>query len=228
MKAIILAAGEGVRMQPLTLTTPKPLLKIADRPILDYIFKAFPKDIDEVIIVVKYLKEQIINFIGNTYCGKKVKYVEGSDLGSGYSFLATKDLINKERFLFVYGDEFPNKTDIRNCLKEDLSILVFTPKNPKANGLVKLRSDGTIEQIIEKPDNPFSDYAADGVMVLNSDIFKYQPTFNGKEYYLTTMVNEFISEHSVKAVKSHDFIGDISTPADLLRVEKIICQTTQR
>ncbi|MEK9166111.1 MAG: sugar phosphate nucleotidyltransferase, partial [Patescibacteria group bacterium] len=59
MKAIILAAGEGRRMRPLTLTTPKPLLEIQGKAIIDYVFDALPEEVEEAVVVVKYLGEKI-------------------------------------------------------------------------------------------------------------------------------------------------------------------------
>ena len=75
MKAVILAAGEGVRMRPLTLRTPKPLLQVAGRPLLEHIIYALPKDINELIVVIGYLGDQIKNFLGNEYHGLKIQYI---------------------------------------------------------------------------------------------------------------------------------------------------------
>lgn len=217
-----MAAGEGQRMRPLTLTTPKPLLKIKGRPIIDYIFSALPEDIDEMVVVVKYLAGQIKNFLGAEYKGRGISFVEGSDKGNAYSFWAAKEFIGEERFLFFYGDELPNPEDVKNCLAHDLSILVFKPQKPKANGLVSLKPDGTISEIIEKPEEVKSALAADGIMVLNSEIFNYPPQANDKgEYYFTSLLNQFVKNHKVWPVESRGFIGDITTPADLERVEKI-------
>jgi len=68
-----LAAGEGKRLRPLTLETPKPLLKIKGRPILDYTFSSLPEKISEVILVVGYKGEQIKNYLGDEFSGKKIK-----------------------------------------------------------------------------------------------------------------------------------------------------------
>jgi NDP-sugar pyrophosphorylase family protein len=222
MKAVILAAGEGVRMRPLTLKTPKPLLKVNGKPIIDYVLDSFPAEITEVIIVVKYLGNKIKKHVGIKNRGRKIKYVLGSDRGTAYSFIAAKKYLKNERFLFVYGDEIPNKTDVISCLKKDLSILTFKSKNPQANGIAYLRKDGSIKRIIEKPKNPKSNLATDGVMVLNTDIFRYKPEKIKNEYYFSTMLGSFVQDHKVFPIKAIDFIGDITAPSDLIRAGKII------
>lgn len=224
MKAVILAAGEGKRMSPLTLNTPKPLLKVNAKPIIEYVLESFPPQIDEVIIVVKYLGDQIKDYVGTTNGDRRVRYVLGSDKGTAYSFLAAKKFLANQRFLFINGDEIPDSRDVRNCLKKDLSILVFKPQDPEANGIAYLRADGTIEKIIEKPKKSTSDIAVDGVMVLNSDIFSYKPASKNGEYYFTSMVGSFVQDHKVSPVAAKDFIGDLTTPNDLVRVGNILRQ----
>lgn len=222
MKAVILAAGEGKRMMPLTLKTPKPLLKVNGKAIIDYVLESFTPEIDEVIIVVKYLGNQIKKHIGKENRSKRIKYVLGSVKGTAYSFIAAKKYLKNERFLFVYGDEIPNPRDVKNCLSKDLSVLVFKSKNPRANGIAYLRKDCTIKKIVEKPKKPKSDLAVDGVMVLNTNIFDYAPAFTNNEYYFSTMVGSFVHEHKVHSVKAINFIGDLTTPQDLERVGNIL------
>lgn len=221
MKAVILAAGEGKRMRPLTLKTPKPLLKVNGKPIIDYVFVALPKEIDEVIVVTKYLGNQIKEYLGDEHLDKKVHYASGSDKGSAYSFIAAKKYLENERFLFVYGDEIPDPKDVKNCLTKDLSILVFKSQNPQANGIAYLKKDGTIKKIIERPKNPKSNLAINGVMVLNTDIFNYKPSFTKGEYYFSTMVGLFVRDHKVYPVDARNFIGDLTAPQDLNRVGNI-------
>lgn len=223
MQVVILAAGEGVRMRPLTLTAPKPLLKVNGRALLDYIFDAFPDEITEAIIVVKYLGEQIKAYCGNNFHGRPITYADGSDLGTAYSFLAAAPHIHDDRFLFLYGDEFPDPDDIRECLKYPAAIVCWEMPDPWNHGVAMLRPDGTIAEILEKPEHPTTNLISDGVMVLNKKIFEYQPEKkpNG-EYYFTSMVNQFVHGTPVVAVKSTQKIGGISTPADIERVEKLL------
>lgn len=221
MKAIILAAGEGVRMRPLTLKNPKPLLRVNGKPIIDYVFDSLTPEISEVIVVVKYMGQKIRKHLGAEKNGLKISYVEGSEKGTAFSFLAAKEYI-KERFLFIYGDEIPHPVNIENCLKKNLSILVFESQNPKANGIVALRKDGSIERIIEKPSEPETNIAANGVMVLDQDILNYVPSQINDEYYFSTLVGEYVKNNFVYPVMAENFVGDITSPKDLDRVGVII------
>jgi UDP-N-acetylglucosamine diphosphorylase / glucose-1-phosphate thymidylyltransferase / UDP-N-acetylgalactosamine diphosphorylase / glucosamine-1-phosphate N-acetyltransferase / galactosamine-1-phosphate N-acetyltransferase len=222
MKAVIIAAGEGRRMRPLTLHIPKPLLKISGKAIIDYAYESLPAEIEEVIVVVKYLSDQIKAHIRKNWSKKKVEFARGSDRGTAFSFLAARKYLHNEKFLFLYGDEVPDPRDVKNCLKKNLSILVFKSTNPRANGIAYLRKNGTIKGIVEKPDDPSSNTAIDGVMVLNTDIFDYMPLKTRSEYYFSTMIDKFVLEHNVYPVKSISFIGDVTTPKDLRRVGKLI------
>lgn len=222
MKAIILAAGQGRRMLPLTLKTPKPLLEVNDKPIIDYILEAFPPEIDEVIVIVRYFGEQIKSHLGSENHGRKMRYVLGSPKGTAYSFMAAKKYLKNERFLIMYGDDLPQLADIENCLAKELSILVYEPANPSACGMAYLRADGTIRKIIEKPKKTTSKLAVSGLMVLNTDIFDYQPSLAKGEFYFSLLADSFVRNHKVFPVSTTSFIGEITTPKDLIRAGKIL------
>lgn len=144
MQAIILAAGEGKRMRPLTLDIPKPLLKIKGKPIIEHIFHSLPPGVTEVIVVVKYLGDKIRSHLGSFFAGRKVIFVEGCGQGTAADFLLTKDFVESDRFLVIYGDEIPNHDDVANCLTKDFSLLVFKSDNPTAHGIVILK-DGLVK-----------------------------------------------------------------------------------
>lgn len=223
MKVVILAAGEGIRMRPLTLDTPKPLLKIAGKTLLDHIFEALPDEIDEAVIVVKYLGDKIKNYCGNIFHNRKIIYAEGSNLGTAYSFLAAQPYLVNGRFLFIYGDELPDRNDIARCLSCQASILCWEAKDPWNHGVAVLNNDETIREIVEKPKYPTSNLIVDGVLVLNGKIFEGD-TINkkvGGEFYFTDMLNQFVKKEKVMIVKSHMPIGGISTPADLKLAEQL-------
>ena len=173
MKCIILAAGEGVRMKPLTNDTPKPMLKISGRPILEHILSDLPSEVDEVVLVVGYLKEIIMNHFGNRFNNLKITYIEqGQKLGTYKALELCKHLLNDdERFLMLYADDLHSKDGIAACLKYDYSILVADHSEPQKFGVVSINSDGSIKSVIEKPRNPESNTVSTGVMVLDQNIF---------------------------------------------------------
>lgn len=193
-------------MLPLTLSIPKPLLRIGNKTIIDYIFDAFPAEIDEVIIVVGYLKKKILEHLGAKYQGRPIRYVTQTVLdGSATALLVTSSLfLPKERFLIVYGDELPVGKEIELCLAHKYSWLCCPNDKPQQSGIATIDGAGRIIEVIEKPDNPASNMSAAGIMVVDGDIFNYSPVAHANgEYYLTSLMDQFLKEHPVQAVVSH-------------------------
>lgn len=203
MKAVILAAGIGKRMLPLTQDIPKSLLRIGNQPILDYIFESLPDEVDTVIMVVGYLENKIRRYLGSYYQGKKIRYVRQEELtGTATALLTTKDLFQKnERFMVIYGDELPIPEEIKKCLSKEYTWLCCKSSNPKQSGIADINAAGKIIKVIEKPENPPSDMSAAGIMVINSSIFDYMPVQHANgEYYLTALMNFFMQDYDVYAV----------------------------
>src|SRR3989344_2100532 len=218
MKAIILAAGKGVRMRPLTLKTPKFLVKVGGKPIADYIFEALPDEVTDVIVVTKYLGDKIKKHIGNRYCGRRIRYVSGSSRGTAYSLLAAKKLILKnERFFIIHGDELPGKSKMRQCLDYEFSWLCRYVTDPSQSGVALVSPRGRILKVVEKPDRYLSNLAVSGVMLVNTTLFKYKPMrHKNGEYFLTSMMSQFVKEHAVYTVVDKPDIF-FNSPADIDR-----------
>ncbi|MDO8619922.1 MAG: nucleotidyltransferase family protein [bacterium] len=223
MKAIILAAGEGKRMLPLTLKTPKPLLIVGGKTVLDHIFEAFPEEITEAIIVVKYLEGKIKDYCGDVFHGKKVQYAEGSEKGNAFTFLSAKPFVQEnERVMVLYADEISSPANMKKCLAHQYSWLCKETARPKSAGVVKLRDDGTIEEIVEKSENPPSNLAAIGLMVLSGEVFGYEPVQNANgEYYLSSMMGEFLKKEKVYAVVTEGGCS-LTVPSDIPKVEAFL------
>lgn len=224
MKAIILAAGRGTRLRPLTDTTPKPLLPILGKPILEHIIGSLPDAINELIIVVGYKGGQIRKYFGDSFGGRQISYVEQKEqLGTGHAALLTRHLLKDgERFMFMYADDLHDKKSIEKCLDHNLSMLVKEVADPKQFGVVLTDTNNIVTEIEEKPDNPKSNLVNIGVYMLDTKIFNYKPPLSKKgEYYLTDMVSSLAKDYPIKAITT-SFWHPIGYPKDIEQAELII------
>ncbi|MDO8495479.1 MAG: nucleotidyltransferase family protein, partial [bacterium] len=222
--AIILAAGEGRRMRPLTETTPKPLLRIQGKPLIEHIVERLPKEVDELIIVVGYLGHMIQKHCGNNFLGRRVTYVEQSaPLGTFHATSLAKDLIKDgERFFVLNGEDIIDKESFEECLNYPRAIIVSETADPRPFGVVELDENGYLFSIIEKPEFPKTNLVNTGAALLDSNIFKYpgEQHPNG-EFYLPTVIGKMVKDHAVKAVHAESWLV-VTTPQDLARVEQIL------
>ena len=225
MKAVILAAGKGTRLRPLTLDKPKPLVEVAGKTLLERTFNALPKEVDEVILVVGYLADKIKDFCGNNFCGRKVSYVfQKEQLGTGHALQLCAPHLQEEKFFVINSDDLLGKEGLRRCLKHDFCLLVDEHKEASRFGVISLREDGSIEEILEKPDNPLTNLVSTGVFVLDKRIFNYDyravKTLGG-EYYLPRMVNKMAADHKIFTEKA-DFWFPIASSDDIIKAECLI------
>ncbi len=223
MKCVILAAGEGIRMRPLTLDMPKPMLPIVGQPILEHIIAALPEEITEIIFVIGYLGDKIIQHFGNEYQGRKIQYVwQKKKLGTANALLLCKELLEDQRFLLMYADDLHASESISQCLLHERSFLVMEHSDPCRFGVVSVDENGNMTEIVEKPEHPTSNLVSIGVMVLDDKIFQYTPELHSSgEYYLPTMINQMAKEHLIATVKAEHWFP-IATPEHLAEAEKHI------
>lgn len=189
MKAILLAAGKGTRLRPLTDTIPKCLIPINGEPLLEIwlrLLKGY--GVKEVLINMHCRAPQVEEFLSKDDSGLRIKAVyEDKLLGSAGTVLANKDFFaGEEAFFIIYAD---NLTDMdltkmaqfhRSRNKEGLLTMgLHRTDNPGACGIAVLDDHGLITSFIEKPGNPESNLANAGVYVAGQGVFDYIPS--GKE-----------------------------------------------
>ncbi|MCB0963204.1 MAG: NTP transferase domain-containing protein, partial [Acidimicrobiales bacterium] len=184
MKAVIMAGGEGTRLRPLTSNCPKPMLPLANRPMMEHIVTLLKRHgIDEIVVTVAFLANQIRTYFGDgSEFGIKVVYAtEDQPLGTAGSVRNAMDVLD-ERFLVISGDVLTD-IDLGKILafheeKQALATigLVHVP-NPLEFGIVITREDGSIERFLEKPTwgQVFSDTINTGIFVLEPEIFDFIP-----------------------------------------------------
>ncbi|MDD3646671.1 MAG: sugar phosphate nucleotidyltransferase [Candidatus Gracilibacteria bacterium] len=217
MKAIILAAGEGTRLRPITNTTPKPLIKVFGKTILEHNLENIYKHVSEIIIVVKYLKEQIKEKFGDNYMGTSISYQEQSDeKGTG---AAIKGIKFDEDVLILNGDSIFAKEDLEKIINlEGYGCLVKEVEDPSIYGIFE-EKDSYAVKIVEKPESFIGNLANLGVYKFSHEIFSLIssiPLSSRGEYEITDAINAFIENNKFKLLPiSGEFI-DIGYPWDIL------------
>lgn len=220
MKAVILAAGEGKRMRPLTDDIPKPMLKILGQPLLEHILDALPKAVDEVVVVVGYRAGQIKQHFGDTFGRFRIQYViQEKPEGTAKALFLCRELLGDERFLSLYADDLHGKTDLEALLAHPLSVLVKHAEHPERYGVVTVGEGNKITRIVEKPEKPKSDLIVTGPAVLDERIFSIElPRHASGEYYLAEAIGELVKNHPVIAV-TQSFWVPIGYPDDIKKAE---------
>jgi bifunctional UDP-N-acetylglucosamine pyrophosphorylase/glucosamine-1-phosphate N-acetyltransferase len=188
MQAVIMAAGRSTRTQPLTVGTPKPLLKVLDTPILEHNLDQLVGIVDEVIIIVGFKKDMVMDYFGSSYKGIKLIYAEQErQLGTGHALMTAKQFL-KDRFLVLNGDDLFSREDMKALTKHDYAILVKEMDDVRKFAAVMVEN-GKVTELIEKPKENYSRYANVGCYCLKKSVFEIQlKTSERGEYEITDYI----------------------------------------
>lgn len=221
MQCIILAAGEGTRMRPLTLERPKPLVRVGGIPLLEHITATLPDSIDELILVIGYKGHMIQDHFGDEVLGRPVRYVwQHKRKGTGDALIqARKHLSGK--FLTLYGDDLVNTESLNRALTHDLSLLAIEHEEPHRFGVILLNEDGSVKDILEKPENPPTNLVSTSGMVLDERIFDHIKDEGHKEIYLSTAVARLARTAPMEVVRM-SFWCPVGTPEDIPKAEALL------
>jgi bifunctional UDP-N-acetylglucosamine pyrophosphorylase/glucosamine-1-phosphate N-acetyltransferase len=221
MQAIILAAGSSTRTYPLTLTRPKPLLKVANKTILEHNLETIKDIVDEIILVVGYKKNMIKDYVKKNHPELKIRFVEQKEqLGTGHAVSILRKHI-KNRFILLMGDNIYSKKDIKEVAKHQYSILVKKVKNPELFGVVK-KKNHILTDIIEKPKKFISNLINCALYSLDKEIFnilKKTKRSERNEYEFTDALKLLAVKDKLYCVNSTSCL-QISYPWDLLSADK--------
>jgi len=218
MKAIILAAWEWTRLRPLTYTTPKPLLKIFWKTILEHNLENIYDYVDEIIIVVKYKKEKIIETMWENYKWVKITYKEQSD--EKWTWAAIRWIEVDTDLIIMNWDSIFDKNDIEKLLKINwYGVLVKQVEEPEKYGIFDIWNDWNIKKVVEKPEYYIWNLASLGVYKFNEKILEYAEKIELSsrwEYEITDAINEFVKNYPFKAVEILWEFIDVWYPWDIL------------
>ncbi len=225
MQAVILAAGKSTRTYPLTLTKPKPLLKVANETIIEHNLNQLKGLADEVIIVVGYKGEMIESFIGKKFGKMKIScYVaQEKPLGNADALKCARNKI-KERFILMFGDDLYSGKDIKNLVKYKNAILAQKVQNPQCFGVLKTDKD-IFKEVVEKPKEFISDLVNVGCFVFEKKIFNYLESVDlsqRNEYELTDAYNLMAKKEKINVVEVKDYWLPTGYPWNLLEANEFL------
>ena len=204
MDAIILAAGLGTRLRPHTLHTPKPLLPVQGRPILDWSLGALPPAVDRVIVVVHYLAEQVETYLrGQKHFAEWATVPQHEPRGTGDALRRCRESLRSEHFLVLNGDDLYGAADLAALAACDAGLLVHPVDEPKRFGIAFARPDGTLERLVEKPDLQGRHPANTGAYVFPQAVFEIDIGLSPRgEYEITDYVSGLAARRPVRAVEA--------------------------
>ena len=220
MKAVILAAGEGLRLRPLTETRPKSMLPVAGKPILHHILcQARIAGISEAVVVVRYLKDKITDYFSKNDTGVKLSFVEqGKERGTAEALLSARDHID-DTFLALAGDIVTDAQVMKAVIdahEGGLTLGLKKVPNPRDYGVVEL-SNGRISLFEEKPKHPKTDLANLSVYCMEPTVFSEIKSLRKSERGEYEIVDLFTG---AKGVVVEGYWKDVAYPWDLLEANE--------
>jgi len=218
MQAVILAAGEGKRVRPLTRSRPKAMIPVANRPIIEYVIDALVKNgIRDIVVVVGYRKEQVTRFLNQLDIPIEV-VVQTKQLGTAHALQCAESRIHGD-FLLLPGDNYIDPHSIARIKDASNAMLVKEHPSPSNFGVVLLK-EGFVSHIVEKPERSPSFMVSTGIYSLNKEIFSY---IQGND--LTDAISSMIEDnHRVQGIPADDW-QDAIFAWDLLKMNRRLLST---
>ncbi|ELY57868.1 UTP--glucose-1-phosphate uridylyltransferase AglF [Natronococcus jeotgali] len=237
MQAVVLAAGKGTRLRPLTEDKPKALVEVDGKPLVEDVFdNLLAIGVDELIVVVGYRKEQLIERYGDAYEGVPITYAhQREQLGLAHAILRAEPHVDDD-FVLMLGDNVfrGNLGDVVNRQREqraDAAFLVEAVPDEEASryGVLDTNEYGEIVEVVEKPDDPPSSLVMTGFYTFTPAIFHachlVQPSDRG-EYELPDAIDLLIqSGRTIDAIPMDGWRIDVGYPEDREEAERRLRET---
>ncbi|WP_440989442.1 UTP--glucose-1-phosphate uridylyltransferase AglF [Haloarchaeobius baliensis] len=232
MKAVVLAAGKGTRLRPLTDDKPKGMVEVDDKPIITHCLEQL-RDLgaDEFVIVVGYLKEKIISHYGDEFEGIPITYAhQREQKGLAHALLTVEEHIDDD-FMLILGDNIfrANLQDVVRRQREDRADAAFLVEEvpweeASRYGVCDTNKYGEIVDVVEKPEEPPSNLVMTGFYTFSPAIFHachlVQPS-NRDEYEISDAVDLLIkSGRTIDAIRIDGWRTDIGYPEDRDEAER--------
>lgn len=226
IKGVILAAGRGTRLRPLTDVTNKILLPVFDRPMIAYPIETL-KSLgvrDICIVTSKEHLEGFMNFLGDgsAFDVKFTYVIQDRALGISHAMLQAEDFFKGAKVVVTLGDNIFEKVSVPGRALTDDKAYIFLKevKNPQRFGVAEMDRRGNVIATEEKPKRPKTHQAITGLYIYPRDVFDVirtiKPSQRG-EYEITDVINHYIGTRSMKALSLGGYWLDTGTFESLLK-----------
>ncbi|MGM0590514.1 MAG: UTP--glucose-1-phosphate uridylyltransferase AglF [Halobacteriota archaeon] len=240
MQAVVLAAGKGTRLRPLTENKPKGMVEVADKPILTHCFEQLVDlGAQKLVVVVGYRKQDIISHYGDEFDGVPITYAhQREQSGLAHALLCAEEHIDGD-FMLMLGDNVfrANLRDVVRRQQEDRADAAFlveeVPMEEASRyGVCKTNQYGEITEVVEKPENPPSNLVMTGFYTFSPAIFHacqlVQPSGRG-EYEISEAIDLLIrSGRTIDAIGLQGWRMDIGYPEDRDEAERRILEEEEQ
>lgn len=225
-KAVIMAAGKGTRMLPLTKNMPKHLIKVAGKPFIVHLLdRLLGAGLDDVAIIIGYKGEQIKEFLENSsYSAHLITQHEPQ--GTGQAMLLARTFTGQEPFVALGGDNLWSTADLKAIAQDDDFCYISAKKvdNPSKFGVLEV-ANGFLKRIHEKPKVPPGNLINTGLYKFTPEVYErlegITPSERG-ELELTDAITSLAQDNKVKVIPIKDYWLDMGCPADVPTVSTFL------
>jgi glucose-1-phosphate thymidylyltransferase len=236
MKALVLSGGSGTRLRPITHTSPKQLVPVANKPVLYYVLEDIAATgLTEVGIVVGETADEIQDAVGDgSKFGLRVTYLpQQLPLGLAHALLIAREFLGDDDFVMYLGDNFivggiTELVEEFRAERPDARILLTRVPNPVAFGVAELDAEGRVVGLEEKPRQPKSDLALVGVYLFSAAVHEavraIKPSWRG-ELEITHAIQWLIDhQHDVRSTTIQGYWKDTGNVTDMLEVNRLVLE----
>ena len=227
MKALLLSAGIGSRLRPLTLKTPKCLVPINNKPLLQYWLEQLEKiGVKEFIINTHYLHDQVQDFIKKSKFSERITVIyEDELLGTGGTLKKNAEIFEDNTFLLVHADNLCI-TDFKSFVQSHnlrlpnqlISMMTFFSNKPEECGIVKADSEATIISFYEKKINPKSNLANGAVFIIEPKVLEFVKNYPYEKFdFSKDIIPHFI--YKSRIWHNNFYHKDIGSNQSILEIE---------
>lgn len=223
MQTVVLAAGQGTRMRPLTERRPKPMLPVADRPLVGHtVTSAVDAGASSIVLVVGYEAEDVRSYFGDTVNGVDITYaVQEEQRGTADAVRTAANHLDEGPFVVLNGDALYDDPSLASLYEADAAVGSYRVDDPTNYGVLTTDGAGTVTGVVEKPADPPSDLINTGAYVFPAEAQTWLDVGESErgELELTDVLERTCGEYAVESVPFDRWL-DVGRPWELLEANE--------